>query len=333
MWKTAGFAAFGGDPENITIGGQSAGGMSVSAQIACPANKGLFQRAIIQSGAFYPPYPFEFGLCSDVDSAMASGEAFFDFLGVKTIEEARAIDARTLLQKALAWDGVHGWGKTFGQVIDGVFSTCNGQNWFLQEDRVHCPVLMGSTDCEFKAYPPAKNAADLADFARTAYGEDAEAFLSLFPTDADEETIRRTGEVSSIEFACRIAAETNRQSTEPAPMYSYLFTADIPGWDNPGRFHSVDLWFFFESLAKCWRPFTGQHYELARQMCDYWANFIKTGDPNGPDSNGGSLPLWPEWTAEHPARMNFSLPPKPEACPPDPATAFLLRQALKKLGR
>ena len=65
----------------------------------------------------------------------------------------------------------------------------------------------------------------------------------------------------------------------------------IPGWDNPGSFHSVDLWFFFETLAKCWRPFTGIHYDLARLMCNYWTEFIKKGNPDGRDADGTQMPV------------------------------------------
>ncbi|MBR4428637.1 MAG: carboxylesterase family protein, partial [Clostridia bacterium] len=136
-WVKRNIAAFGGDPENVTIGGQSAGGMSVSAQLTCPQNKGLFNRAIIQSGAFAPPYPFRFGLCSDIKDAERVGQAFFDFLGVKTLAEARRLDAVTLRDKALEWDGRYGWGRTFGEVVDGVFSQRNSQEWFMDGNRLN----------------------------------------------------------------------------------------------------------------------------------------------------------------------------------------------------
>ena len=84
-----------------------------------------------------------------------------------------------------------------------------------------------------------------------------------------------------------------------------MFDAEIPGWDHPGTFHSVDLWFFFETLAKCWRPFTGKHYDLARLMCNYWANFIKTGDPNGRDADGSRMPQWEKFTPDTPNAMYF----------------------------
>ena len=84
------------------------------------------------------------------------------------------------------------------------------------------------------------------------------------------------------------------------PYYYYRFDPDIPGWDNAGTFHSVDLWFFFETLAKCWRPFVGQHYDLSRMMCNYWVNFIKTGDPNGNDADGKPMPYWYPYEKEKP---------------------------------
>ena len=85
----------------------------------------------------------------------------------------------------------------------------------------------------------------------------------------------------------------------------YRFNPDIPGWDNPGSFHSVDLWFWFETLAKCWRPFKGRHYDLARQMCNYITNFIKTGDPNGEDADETDMPEWRPYTSKDHAEMNF----------------------------
>ena len=80
----------------------------------------------------------------------------------------------------------------------------------------------------------------------------------------------------------------NRKS----PLYVYRFAPPIPGYDDPGDFHSCDLWFFFETIQKCWRPYNGKHYDLSRRMCDYWTNFIKNGDPNGMGYDGNELPEW-----------------------------------------
>ena len=332
-WVKRNIAAFGGDPENITIGGQSAGGMSVSAQLTCRENKGLFRRAIIQSGAFAPPYPFDFGLCAGMEEAEARGKAFFDFLGVRSLAEARAIDAVTLRDKTLEWDGKYGWARTFGEVVDGVFSRRNSQQWFLDPDRLPVPVLLGHTGSEFFAAPQAKDEAELRAFAEKSFGADAERFLSFFSHPADAESIQKEGSLNSIEFAVRAAARHQKRADIGLPLYYYRFDAEIPGWDHPGTFHSVDLWFFFETLAKCWRPFKGKHYDLARQMCDYWCNFIRTGDPNGAGSDGEALPWWPEFDEARPVRMNFGDTAAPQACPEGELSRFLAERFLERMER
>ena len=330
-WVKRNIAAFGGDPENITIGGQSAGGMSVSAQITCPENKGLIQRAIIQSGAFAPPYPFSFGLCSDLKTAEETGKAFFDFLGVKSLKEARAIDAVTLRDKCLEWGNKHGRGLIFGEAVDGVFSHRNSQQWFLDENRLEIPVLIGHTSSEFFGFPQTKDEASLAALAKDAFPGCEDAFLSFFSHPATEESIKKEGAVNSIEFAVRAAAESQKRAGRDLPLYYYQFDAEIPGWDNPGTFHSVDIWFFFETLAKCWRPFRGKHYDLARQMCDYWCNFIKTGDPNGDGSHGETLPAWPAFDPDNPMRMNFGDTAAAQFCPENELKAFLVKKYLERM--
>ena len=176
----------------------------------------------------------------------------------------------------------------------------------------------------FFSAPPAKDEKALREYALRVFGPEAERFLAFFSRPADEESIRREGSVNSIEFALRLAAEQRQQAGSGLPLYAYSFQADIPGWDHPGTFHSVDLWFFFETLAKCWRPFRGQHYDLARQMCDYWCNFIRTGDPNGTGSDGETLPGWPALDPKAPVRMAFAGPAAPEECPASPLVRFLM---------
>ena len=141
---------------------------------------------------------------------------------------------------------------------------------------------------------------------RTALQEDADAFLSHLDVEHSSlEELRQQASMSSIALAAHALCRANAKSGAGTDLYYYSFDAEIPGWDHPGTFHSVDLWFFFETLAKCWRPFTGKHYDLARLMCNYWANFIKTGDPNGRDADGSRMPQWEKFTPDTPNAMYF----------------------------
>ncbi|MBQ4075301.1 MAG: carboxylesterase/lipase family protein [Clostridia bacterium] len=325
-WVKRNIAAFGGDPENITIGGQSAGGMSVCAQMTCPQNEGLFQRAIVESGTFAQPYGAKLGLFKgNMKEAEEQGIRFFDALGVKTLEEARALDARTIENMSLQWP----WG-CWGETVDGVFSLYASNEWYLHPERVQCPVLLGHTSNEFFAVPDADSETALSDFANRVFPEHQEEFLSHFSHPATENTIAKEGKLNAISFAVRMAARMNEKFGIRYPLYNYLFDAEIPGWDNPGTFHSVDLWFFFETLAKCWRPFTGKHYDLARQMCDYWVNFIRSGDPNGLDSQGKALPPWPALNNREPMRMNFADTSAAEVWNESALEAFLIDRYLEK---
>ena len=324
-WVKRNIAAFGGDPENITIGGQSAGGMSVCAQMTCPDNAGLFRRAIVQSGTFRQPYGEKMGIFSrSLAEAEAQGVRFFEALGVKTLAEARALPARVVEDVSLTWP----WG-CWSEAIDGVFSTYDSGEWFLHPERIQCPVLLGETDSEFTAVPPAQDEASLRAWAEVRFGSDAAAFMRMFSHPATKESLAQEGLMHAIGYAVRMAARCNASSGVTAPLYTYTFNADIPGWDNPGTFHSVDLWFFFETLAKCWRPFIGRHYDLARNMCDYWVNFIRTGDPNGEDSQGKLLPRWDALSALEPRRMVFDDCPHQEAWRTTALEQFLLEHEMK----
>lgn len=328
-WVKRNIAAFGGDPDNITIGGQSAGGGSVMTQLTSPQNEGLFQKAIIQSGIFTKLYPGTRTppLRRHLAEAERDGVKFFEYLGVSSLAEARQLDAVTLRDKAVQYQGF------WGTVADQVFSVGNAFELFLENKRWKVPVMFGHTSSEFFSVPDADSPEDFKHLAADMFGDDAEVFLELCgATSADMEEIRKRASVSGIEYAIRIAAQANAENGSGTPLYYYNFDAEIPGWDHPGTFHSVDLWFFFETLAKCWRPFVGKHYDLARQMCNYWANFIRTGDPNGLDSTGEELPRWEPYTPEAPYGMLFA--DRVEFCkePPSEIMKFLVHQYFKKNG-
>ncbi|WP_150275970.1 carboxylesterase/lipase family protein [Paenibacillus tepidiphilus] len=327
-WVKRNIAAFGGDPDKITIGGQSAGGGSVMSQLTSPQNEGLFQRAIVQSGVFTKLYSDMVmpGLRNSLEEAELEGVQFLSYLGVSSLAEARKLDAVYLRDKAVEYGGF------WGTVPDHRFQTGNPFELFLRNERWMVPVMFGHTSSEFFAVPEVNTFEELGKLAEDRFGGDADAFLAIcgVPSGNIDEA-RKKASVSVIEYAIRLLARANSETGAHAPLYYYNFDAEIPGWDQPGTFHSVDLWFFFETLAKCWRPFVGKHYDLARQMCNYWANFIRTGDPNGTDTTGLELPRWEPYT-EEPYGMLFADGAEGSLQEPGEMMAFLVEQYFKRHG-
>lgn len=327
-WVKRNIAAFGGDPNNITIGGQSAGGGSVMSQLTSPQNEGLFQRAIVQSGTFMKLYPQnQFPpLRSNLAEVEQEGVRFFEYLGVSSLAEARQLDAVYVRDKTVEY------GAFWGSVPDQKFMLGNSLELFIQNKRWMVPVMFGHTSSEFFSVPIVDTLEDFKKLAMDVFGEDADAFLELCEVQATNiEEIKKKASVNTIEYAIRIAAKANSDTGAHTPLYYYNFDAEIPGWDNPGTFHSVDLWFFFETLAKCWRPFVGKHYDLARQMCNYWANFIRSGDPNGLDSTGDRLPQWEPYTSEAPYGMLFADQAEFSKQQPSEIMKFLMQQYDKRM--
>jgi para-nitrobenzyl esterase len=295
-WVKRNIAAFGGDPDNITIGGQSAGGMSVCALLVAPQAAGLFQKAIMESGIFKSPYG-RVATQYPLAQAEETGRQFFKLLGVKTLSEARSLSADFIRDKALES------GVFWGTVDDGKFQIGKYEDEMLKK-RAPVPLLFGRTTNEFTMGP---NADSIDGFKKVIarYGDKAQRILELCHADEGIEAAKKYSAVSETDLAIRSLCAAEDRAHRSIPKYYYLFGATIPGPDHPGAFHSSDLWFFFETLAKCWRPFTGKHYDLARIMCNYWANFIKTGDPNGKDADGTPMPEWPAYTEKKPAVMHF----------------------------
>ncbi len=273
-WVSRNIAAFGGDADNITIGGQSAGGGSVAFHIENPGSRRYFKRAVIESGVFVNPFRVVFPLAT-VSEAEAKGEEFFAFCGVSSLEEARKLPARVLQQKWYEWGGFARSSQTWAPVLDGSFVRGDIIDLVGKGDVSLPPLFIGYTGDEF-----------------------------------------REGGINTVELGIRELLAADWGQGGGARHYVYRFDVPIPGWDNPGTFHSVDLWFFFETLAKCWRPFTGVHYDMARKMCTYLCNFIKTGNPNdGGGSTAGvcyppvqweALPEWRPFAFDKPECMVFS---------------------------
>ncbi len=263
QWTKRNIRAFGGDPDQITVGGQSAGGGSVITQLNCPDNRKCIQRAIIASGLFCAPYQKIYGISKE--AAMQQSIEFFALLGVKSVAEARELPAEMIRDKNDQFN------RFWGTVIDGKYQTGSYQEMIRQNRFLDVPLLLGWTNHEFPL----------------------------------PESSKYHGAVSATEVGSLSLCSLKEESHYSSPSYVYEFGTAIPGEDQPGAFHSSDLWFFFETLAKCSRPFVGKHYDLSRQMCNYWCNFIKTGDPNGVDSDGIEQEKWKSYQRKQPYVMKF----------------------------
>ena len=331
MWVIRNIAAFGGDPKNITIGGQSAGGGSVQTQLCSPLNKGLFQKAIIMSGAFLGAYnrrvPGETPKLSDAEKI---GKHFFKFIGAKNLAEARKVPAQELVDKYIEWRDT--FGMRFGTAIDGNFCPGSVQKNMRKGSYNQMPILIGHTRDEFLSTAEAKTEEELKAQGEKVFGKKAGEWLKLIDAPYFAEKLHKST-LSPGEIGARVildaANERAKKADKPIKNYYYQFDADIPGWDDPGAFHSVDLWFFFGSLAACWRPFTGKHFDLAEQMCSYWCNFFKTGDPNGFDRCGRKLP---EWKPYNDGRAPMTFIQKAKMGGPEDESA-MTKFAVKVLGK
>lgn len=290
-WVVRNIAGFGGDPDKITIGGQSAGGGSVLSQIACEDNYKDIKGAAVFSGIIRNPYVYDkFFIPGPLSEAEALGVEFLRDLGVSTIEEARELDAEYIREKYAAFRESH---IMMSVCIDGHF--CKGEPLarIANNECADIPILAGNTTDEFPAAIPVNSEEEAKAILIEKLGEDVLNFKeSLVKSDYGY------GYINALEPGIKATFESRALNGSDKNMFYYRFDPDIPGEDNPGTFHSVDLWFWFETLMKSYRRFYGRHYELANQMCSYFANFVKTGDPNGCEIGGEKLPLWKPYTAD-----------------------------------
>ncbi len=297
-WVKRNIANFGGDPDNVTLAGQSAGAMSTMAQLVSPTTPdGSFHRAIIQSGGgmnFGEKARARFN--SSLAQAEKEGEEFLQSIGCNSLAEARALSAEELRDRVFAnLDRYH-----LGPCVDGKFLTAEPSACFASGNWHKMPLMVGNTgnDLDFRGgYFYGDTPEEFKEYIENTYGEKAEEIVKLADfVSGDMDVIRKNCLEKNAFFSCQLLAL--RAADEGLDAYVYTYDGEMPG-DEQGAFHSSELWFMFETLAKCWRPFTGVHYDLARKMCSYWTNFVKNGDPNGKDIDGSDMPLWEKYNDEN----------------------------------
>jgi len=288
-WIQRNIAAFGGDPKCLTIAGQSSGAMSVSMLMASPLARGLFQRAIGESGGLFEPVALapKFLLAN----AEREGDKYAVSLGAPSLKQLRQLPATVLMGNA---------GGIVHPVIEPYLLPLSPYEAFASGQQNDVPLLIGSNAEEARALVDVthETAATFDSELEHSVGQLPPALIAAYPHATDEEARQaQLGLERDLRFGWDMWAWARLQAgTGQSPVFYYSFRQQPPfpagsvyaGW---GASHFAELWYVFDHLNQSPWNWTAADRMLAEEMSSYWVNFAKSGNPNGP-----GLPSWPAFT-------------------------------------